>query len=147
MSKRFVFRLNPVQRLRRWSEEKSSLALRRQIDRLRDAQATQEALERAATAARSALQTESAAGVTAATLRLLAEGVRDVTERLQQAAAHAETEATAVEARRSHLRDAAQARRSIDRLEEIQRGVWRIEATRTEQKTTDEVASRPRGNA
>jgi flagellar export protein FliJ len=147
VSQRFVFRLKPVQRHRRWKEEKSSLELRQAIDRWRHARACQDALERAATAARSALAIESAAGVTAAALRVLADGVRDVTGRADQAAAHAEAEAAAVEERRAALRDAARARRSIDRLEEIQRGAWQVEAGRAEQKTTDEVASRQRGFA
>jgi flagellar export protein FliJ len=146
VSRRFAFRLASVQRLRRWSEEQSSIALRRQIDRWRDALDGQQTLERAAEAARGALATESAAGVSAATLRLLADGVRDVTARAKEAAAQTQTEATAVDARRSDLTDAAQARRTIDRLEEIQHGIWRTEATRAEQKITDEVASRQRGN-
>jgi flagellar export protein FliJ len=147
VSRRFAFRLASVQRLRRWSEERSSIALRRQIDRWREAQASQETLERAAEAARGALATESAAGVSAATLRLLAEGVLDAAARAKEAAALTQTEATAVDARRADLHGAAQARRTIDRLEEIQRGIWRVEATRAEQKITDEVASRQRGNA
>jgi flagellar export protein FliJ len=85
--------------------------------------------------------------VTAATLRLLTDGVRDMTGRAQQAAAHAATEAAVVETRRAALLEAARARKSIDRLEEIQRDTWQVEAGRAEQKITDEVASRQRGFA
>ena len=145
MSKRFVFRLTPVQRLRRWGEEKSSLELRQQIDKWRRARACQDALERAALVARGALATSAAAGVSASTLKQLAEGVQDAHERVAEAAAQPEVEATADEARRDDLRVAAQARRSIDRLREIQRDAWLVETGRAEQKMTDEVASRPRG--
>jgi len=147
VSKRFVFRLTPVQRLRRFSEEKSSLELRQQIDKWRRARACQDALERAAMAARGALATGAAEGVTASTLRQLADGVRDTNARAAEAAVQTEAEATAVEARREDLRVAAQARRSIDRLREIQHTAWLVESGRAEQKMTDEVASRQRGLA
>ena len=147
MSKRFVFRLTPVQRLRRFSEEKSSLELRQQIDKWRRARACQDALERAATVARGTLATSVAAGVSASTLKQLADDVRDTNARVAEAAAHTEAEATAVEARREDLRVAAQARRSIDRLREIQHTAWLVESGRAEQKMTDEVASRQTGLA
>jgi flagellar FliJ protein len=147
VSQRFVFRLAPVQRVRRWKEEQSALELRQQIDRWRHARACQDALERAASAARSALGMQSTAGVKASALQLMADGVRDVTGRAQQAAAHTAAQAAAVEERRAILREAARARRTVDRLREIQRSAWQVEAGRAEQKVTDEVASRQKGLA
>jgi flagellar export protein FliJ len=145
VSARFTFRLARILRHRRRTEDGRALAVRQAIERHETARTLQVTLECAAEQARSALTTNCSAGVSAASLRAHADGVRDLHGRARAAAILTAAEASRVEERRAALVEAARARRALERLEEIQRGAWTAEHARADQRTTDEVAATRHG--
>ena len=145
MSARFSFRLARVLRHRRRLEDARALAVREAIDRHETARAREATLERAAEQARETLRTDCAAGTTGAALRLTADGVTDLHGRARAAAILTAAEAARVEEKRVELVDAARARRALERLEEMQRAAWQAERLRTDQRTTDDIATTRHG--
>ncbi len=142
MSARFVFRLSRIMRHRQRVEDARARAMRQAIDRHEDASVRQATVERAAEAARVALTTDAARGLTGASVRTHAAGVRDLHGRARAAALVTEAEATRVEERRAELVEAAQARRVLERLEEVKRAAWRADLNRADQRENDEIALR-----
>jgi flagellar export protein FliJ len=147
VSTRFAFRLARLLRHRRRVEEARALAVRGAIERHEAAVTRQGTLERAATQARTSLNAACATGLTAASLRLRAEEVRDLLGRARAAGAVAVAEAARVEERRAELIDAAQHRRALERLEGIQRAAWQAAMTREDQRVTDEIATSRHGRS
>jgi flagellar export protein FliJ len=145
VSAAFAFRLTRILRHRRRVEDARSLAVRQAIERHASARARQATLEVAADQARTALTTDCAAGLSAAALRVHADGVRDLHGRARAAAILTAAEAARVEARRAALVEAARERRALERLEEIQRTAWRADVARADQRTTDEIATTRHG--
>jgi flagellar protein FliJ len=147
VSTAFVFRLTRLLRHRRRVEDQRALAVRRAIEQHEAARAREVSLERAATHAHDALNAECAAGLTGASLRLHADGVRDLRGRASTAAIAAAAEATRVEERRAELIEAARQRRALERLEEIQRAAWQAELNRNDQRVTDDIATSRHGRS
>ncbi len=147
MSTAFAFRLARLLRHRRRVEEARALAVRGAIERREAACARQATLERAATQARHSLNAECVTGLTGASLRLRADGVRDLLGRTRAAAVDAAAEADRVEERRAELIEAAQQRRALERLEDIQRAAWQVAMTRNDQRVTDEIATSRHGRS
>ena len=145
MSTRFAFRLARLLRHRRRLEDARALAVRQAIDRHEHARTRQVSVELAAERAREALNAECGSGVTGAALRAHADGVHDLHGRARAAAILTAAEASRIAERRAELVEAARARRALERLEEIQRAAWRAEVARTDQRTTDDVATTRHG--
>jgi flagellar export protein FliJ len=145
VSARFTFRLARILRHRRRTEDARARAVRQAIERHETARTRQATLEAATELARRALTENCGAGVAAASLRLHADGVRDLHGRARAAAILTAAEASRVGERRAELVEAARARRALERLEEIQRGAWQADSARADQRTTDEVATTRHG--
>jgi flagellar protein FliJ len=145
MSQKFTFRLARLLRHRRRVEETRALAMRGAIEQHEAACARQVAFEHSATEARASLNADCAAGLTAASLRVRVEGVSDLFSRARAAAEDAAAEALRVEERRAELIEAAQQRRALERLEEIQRAAWKAATIRNDQRVTDEIATTRHG--
>jgi flagellar export protein FliJ len=141
VSTRFAFRLARLLRHRRHVEEARALAVRGAIERRETALARQATLERAATHVRASLNAACVTGLTGASVRLRAEGARDLLGRARAAAAVAAAEADRVDERRAELVEAAQQRRALERLEGIQRAAWQAAMTRNDQRVTDDIAT------
>jgi flagellar export protein FliJ len=141
----FMFRLAPLLRRRRRTEDVCARELRRAIEQHQSAQADEAALARALAVAQASLAAETAAGLSGAALRTLAGAVDDLTTRVRTAAALTATEAAHVERRRTELVDAARARRTMERLEEMQREAWRAGIARAEQRIDDDLATTRQG--
>lgn len=144
MSTRFIFRLAPVLRHRRRTEDARAREMRRATERLESARVRQNGLERETEAARAALAVEAVTGITGSALRMRADGVRDAISRACAAAAVTTTEAARVEERRAELVEAARARRILERLEDVRRSAWHAEIRRAEQRENDDLATRRR---
>jgi flagellar FliJ protein len=147
VSAAFVFRLARILRHRRRIEDARALAVRRAIERHETARARQATLEVAAERARAALTGDCAIGLSGASLRARADGVRDLHGRARAAAILTTAEASRAEERRAELVEAARERRALERLEEIQRAAWQAELTRADQRTTDDIATTRHGRA
>jgi len=141
----FVFRLKRVLRHRQRLEDARALAVRQAIERHETARTRQATLEVAATRAHVALTVDCAAGVTGASLRLHAEGLRDLHGRARAAAILTAAEAARIEERRAELVEAARARRALERLEEMQRTAWQADLLRADQRLTDDIATTRHG--
>jgi flagellar FliJ protein len=147
VSAAFVFRLARILRHRRRIEDARALAVRQAIERHETARARQATLEVAAERARVALSGDCATGLSGASLRARADGVRDLHGRARAAAILTTAEASRVEERRTELVEAARERRALERLEEIQRAAWQAALRRADQRTTDDIATTRHGRA
>jgi flagellar export protein FliJ len=142
VSKRFTFPLARVLRHRQRLEDARALAVRQAIEQHEAARTRQATIEHAAETARSALTQDCATtGMTGAWIRLHADGVSDLHGRARAAAILPNAEAARVEERRAELVDAARARKALERLEELQRSAWQADVLRTDQRTTDDIAT------
>jgi flagellar export protein FliJ len=137
----FVFRLGSVLRHRRRVEDVRALALA--LARTHEARAAQAlgAAQEGARAAQGALGDAAFIGTTGAALGELARGVEDGRRRAEAAARDLAVTEARSEATRVELVEAARARRTLERLEEVQRAAHRREVDVREQRMVDEVAA------
>ena len=137
----FAFRLEPVLRARRWTEDEKVLALSRALMRRAATIERLRALQREAAVCQRALTETAGEGATGALLSRLARAVESLAQEEAATVSLLHAEDSQVERARADLIEAARGRKVLERLKERQHDSHRQWVEAASRRQADDLAS------